>query len=291
MALGAPSRPMGGAPRHRVESLGDVRGVRRRLRGTRHTLRGRRSRHRGRRRGSRRRRINRRMRRRRTKRREGGGGEEARRDDGGAELRPRVGADAARVRLDELGPARRRAAGVRPGGHRRRRGDDSVPSSAPGSPKGPSERDEPADDLGSPTSKSIRSVTSDDASTIVDALTDLRYGEHMVFLVHGYAGSLQDLRLLRAHLQVACPNVHTRVSAANHERTGVDSIEAMGARLAEEVAEVMEDLESGALVPRGAGGSPGRPSRRRRRRRRGSEPRRGYPSPRTPSAFSSSARR
>lgn len=139
-------------------------------------------------------------------------------------------------------------------------GDDSVPSSAPGSPKGPSERDDPTDSpLGSPTSKSIRSVTSDDASTIVDALTDLRYGEHMVFLVHGYAGSLQDLRLLRAHLQVACPNVHTRVSAANHERTGVDSIEAMGARLAEEVAEVMEDLESGALVPRGGGREPRSP--------------------------------
>ena len=166
-------------------------------------------------------------------------------------------------------------------------GDDlSSPSSAPGSPKGPG-----LEDPGSPTSKSIHSVTSDASTINIDALTDLRYGEHMVFLVHGYAGSLQDLRLLRAHLQVACPNVHTRVSAANHERTGVDSIEAMGARLAEEVAETMEDLESGALVPRGAGGSPGRPRRRRRRRRRGSEPRRGYPSPRTPSAFSSSARR
>ena len=162
----------------------------------------------------------------------------------------------------------------------------SSPSSAPGSPKGPG-----LDNPGSPTSKSTRSVTSDDASTIVDALTDLRYGEHMVFLVHGYAGSLQDLRLLRAHLQVACPNVHTRVSAANHERTGVDSIEAMGARLAEEVAETMEDLESGALVPRGGGREPRSPRQRRRRRRRGSEPRRGYPSPRTPSAFSSSARR
>ena len=131
----------------------------------------------------------------------------------------------------------------------------SSPSSAPGSPKGPG-----LDNPGSPTSKSTRSVTSDDASTIVDALTDLRYGEHMVFLVHGYAGSLQDLRLLRAHLQVACPNVHTRVSAANHERTGVDSIEAMGARLAEEVAETMEDLESGALVPRGGGREPRSPA-------------------------------
>lgn len=135
-------------------------------------------------------------------------------------------------------------------------GDDlSSPSSAPGSPKGPE-----LEDPGSPTSKSIHSVTSDASTINIDALTDLRYGEHMVFLVHGYAGSLQDLRLLRAHLQVACPNVHTRVSAANHERTGVDSIEAMGARLAEEVAETMEDLESGALVPRGGGREPRSPA-------------------------------
>ena len=221
-------------------------------------------------------------------RREGGGGEEARRDDGGAELRRRVGADAARVRPDELGPGGVRAAGCRPGGHRRRPwGTAVVAFERAGVIKGPG-----LDNPGSPTSKSTRSVTSDDASTIVDALTDLRYGEHMVFLVHGYAGSLQDLRLpegapaggvsQRAHAGLRRePRAHGRRLHRG------DGREARG----EEVAETMEDLESGALVPRGAGGSPGRPRRRRRRRRRGSEPRRGYPSPRTPSAFSSSARR
>lgn len=38
-------------------------------------------------------------------------------------------------------------------------------------------------------------------------------GEHMVVLVHGFAGSLQDLRLVRAHLRLLAPNTHTHVSA------------------------------------------------------------------------------
>ena len=157
------------------------------------------------------------------------------------------------------------------GGHVSRGDSSPSASSPPGSPtKGVESVAAEADsnfkgqiEPGSPV-KSIKSVASDASSLpigVTDTLgADLPGGEHMVFLVHGFAGSLQDLRLLRAHLQVACPNVHTRVSAANHERTGVDSIEAMGARLAEEVAEVMEDLESGALVPRGGGREPRSPA-------------------------------
>ena len=95
-------------------------------------------------------------------------------------------------------------------------GDDlSSPSSAPGSPKGPE-----LEDPGSPTSKSIHSVTSDASTINIDALTDLRYGEHMVFLVHGYAGSLQDLRLLRAHLQVRPqePQILERSRVSVHQK-------------------------------------------------------------------------
>ena len=77
-------------------------------------------------------------------------------------------------------------------------------------------------------------------------------------LLPGFAGSLQDLRLVRAHMRLLAPNTHTHVSAANHEKT-MDSLRDMGARLAEETAEVMADLESGALTPRGGGGDGGGP--------------------------------
>ena len=38
-------------------------------------------------------------------------------------------------------------------------------------------------------------------------------GEHMVILVHGFAGSLQDLRLVRAHMRLLAPGTHTHVSS------------------------------------------------------------------------------
>ena len=57
-------------------------------------------------------------------------------------------------------------------------------------------------------------------------------------------------------MRLLAPNTHTHVSAANHDKT-MDSLRDMGARLAEETAEVMADLESGALTPRGGGGDSG----------------------------------
>jgi hypothetical protein len=41
------------------------------------------------------------------------------------------------------------------------------------------------------------------------------------------------------------------VSVVNHEKT-MESIATMGARLAEEVSQVMAELEAGELTPRGA---------------------------------------
>jgi hypothetical protein len=45
------------------------------------------------------------------------------------------------------------------------------------------------------------------------------------------------------------------VSVVNHEKT-MESIATMGARLAEEVSQVMAELEAGELTPRGGGRTP-----------------------------------
>jgi hypothetical protein len=48
------------------------------------------------------------------------------------------------------------------------------------------------------------------------------------------------------------PGTHSHVSTANSDKT-TTSLREMGARLAEETAEVMAELEGGALTPRGGG--------------------------------------
>ena len=90
----------------------------------------------------------------------------------------------------------------------------------------------------------------------MEAARGLPQGEHVVVLVHGFAGSLQDLRLIRAHLSAVAPNAHTVVSSANHGRTSTSSLEEMGARLATETAAAMEHLEAEGWPVRGGGRRP-----------------------------------
>ena len=64
---------------------------------------------------------------------------------------------------------------------------------------------------------------------------------HLVVLVHGFDGSLQDLRLVRAHLALVAPHATCVVSASNRGRTSTSSVAEMGARLAEETARAAKE--------------------------------------------------
>ena len=105
---------------------------------------------------------------------------------------------------------------------------------------------------GSPSSRSRGGLMA----AAMEAAKGLPQGEHVVVLAHGFAGSLRDLRLIRAHLSAVAPNAHTVVSSANHGRTSTSSLEEMGARLATETAAAMERLEAEGWCVRGGGRRP-----------------------------------
>ena len=61
---------------------------------------------------------------------------------------------------------------------------------------------------------------------------------HVVVFVHGFQGNSTDLRLIKSHLQVLNPKIVCLMSKGNEGKT-LDSLEGMGLRLAEEVAEFL----------------------------------------------------
>ena len=61
---------------------------------------------------------------------------------------------------------------------------------------------------------------------------------HVVVFVHGFQGNSTDLRLIKSYLQVLNPKIVCLMSKGNEGKT-LDSLEGMGVRLAEEVAEFL----------------------------------------------------
>ncbi|KAL0029608.1 hypothetical protein WJX79_007819 [Trebouxia sp. C0005] len=67
---------------------------------------------------------------------------------------------------------------------------------------------------------------------------------HVVVFVHGFRGSARDLGAVRSHMQLAQPDLDYLMSKSNQDRTA-DGLQTMGHRLAAEVAQYLQDFETG----------------------------------------------
>ena len=64
------------------------------------------------------------------------------------------------------------------------------------------------------------------------------HGSHLIVLVHGYKGTVNDVRVIRNTIACLCPDVQVLSSSANEDQTDGD-IESMGMRLSMEIGEFL----------------------------------------------------